>query len=272
MSIFKKASELNNLPSFMNEAYFENHDVTLNDEFSGLLKEASANKSVYEKRKNEFTKLAKTNYEFEKPEPVRYENNQAGIRRAGYGTRFSGENSDLFGEQEQLRNIAFDNTKVAESQMKNGLSIWDSEFDILQSGFEESQQENNVKFERMSASEKRKIQAQKWENEQLNSIRESKVLPYRGLGFKRTGNELPVNNGNFGTVNDFYVQAQDTVREMIRTSNRERKNMIERQGFDPDEAKSQWENKESIMARTMNSLEKTSFLANFAERISSDVE
>jgi hypothetical protein len=272
MSIFKKASELNNLPSFMNEAYFENHDFSSEDEFSTLFKEASANQSIYEKRKNEFNKLAKTGYEFENPKPAKYAHNQEGIKRSGYGARFSDEKSELFAGQEHLRNIAFDNTRVVESKLKNELSIWDSEFDILQEGFEMGQKQNDIKFERLSAVEKRKIQSQDWENEQLNSIRQSKVLPYRGLGFKRVGNELPVNNGKFGSINDFYAEAQDSVRDMIRTSNRERKTMIERKGFDPEEAKSQWENKESIAARTMESLEKTSFLANFAERISSDVD
>jgi hypothetical protein len=46
--------------------------------------------------------------------------------------------------------------------------------------------------------------------------------------------------------------------------------MIERQGFNPEEARSQWENKESIAARTMESLEKTSLLAKFAQGISID--
>jgi hypothetical protein len=271
MSIFKKASELSNLPSFMNEAYFENHDISESDEFSGLLKEASANKSIYEKRKNEFNKAEKS-YEFDKPEPAKYAHNQDGIRRAGYGVRFSDENSQLFAGQEHLRNIKFDNQKFAESQMKNGLSIWDSEFDILQNGFQESQDMNNLKWERMSASEKRKVEAKNWEEEQIQSIRQSKVLPYRGLGLTRVGNEMPLKNGNFGSANDFYAEAQDSVREMIRTSNRDRKNMIERQGFDPEEARSQWENKESIEARTMESLGRASFLANFAERISPNAE
>lgn len=269
MSIFKKASELNSLPNFMNEAYFENHDISSTDEFSGLFKEASANKAVYEKRKTEFNKTTKENYNFEASQPVRYANGQDGIRRSGYGTRFSDEKSELFAGQEHLRNIALDNNKLAKNKE---LSIWDPDFDVLQEGFEQGQQLNNARMERMSAVEKKRLESQKWEQEQLKSIRSSKVLPYRGLGLTRVGNELPVTNGQFGSMNDFYVEAQDSVREMIRTSNRERKNMIERQGEDPEIARSQWENKEAIAARTMESLGRTSFLAEFADRISSNVD
>lgn len=266
MSIFKKASELNNLPKFVNEAYFENQDVSFNDEFEGLMKEASSSRAVYENRLNDLKKTASKSYDFEKTEPAIYQNNQPGIRRAGYGVRYSDEKSELFGHQENLRSINFDNDKFG-ANSTNGFSIWDAEFDVLRDGFNEGQKQDNVRFDRLCYVEKRKIQNAQWENQQMNSIRKSKVLPYRGLGISRTGDELSVNNGKFGSVNDFYAEAQDSVRNMIKTSNQERKASIKRNGFDPEDARSQWENKESVAARTMESLEKTSLLSQFAEGI-----
>jgi|688.fasta_scaffold01888_4 hypothetical protein len=270
MSIFKKASDLNELPKFVDNAYFENTDINIEDEFSGLLKEASSNQSVYENRVRNFKKVAEKTYEFEKPEPAIYKNDQSGIRRVGNGQRFSDESSELFAGQEKIRNISFDNDRYAESALKNGLSIWDPEFDAIREAFQQGQEENSMKFERLSAVEKRKITNKQWEVEQMQSLRQSNVLPHRGLGLARIGNERPLDHGKFGSKDDFYAQAQDDIREMVRTSNRDRKAMIERQGFNPEEARSQWENKESIAARTMESLEKTSLLAKFAQGISID--
>ena len=119
MSIFKKASELNNLPTSVSDALFENHDITFTDEFEGLLREASSSKSVYENRLKSFKEAGLIKHEYEAPKPALYDEAEGGIRRAGYGQRFTGEKSELFG-QDNIRSINFDNNKYAESLLDNG--------------------------------------------------------------------------------------------------------------------------------------------------------
>ena len=256
MSIFKKASELNNLPGFINEALFENSEIKMADEFESLLKEASASKGVYAQRVNDFKKNTTQSYEFEKPEPAIYDNGKPGIRRAGYGQKFNDEKS-MFNSSDKLREL-----KTAQTQE---LSIWDPEFDVIKNAFDDSQE---VEFSNKRTSmAKRDSNKQQWESEKLNSIRKAKVLPYRGLGVTRTGNELPSDSERFGNLDAFYADAQDSIREMIRESNRQRKSGIERQGLSPEEARSQWENKEAVQARTLSNMSKASFLKGFAEKI-----
>jgi hypothetical protein len=257
MSVFRKASELNNLPGFINEALFENSEIKMADEFEKLLKEASSSKGVYAQRVNDFKKSSSQSYDFSKPEPAIYDNGKPGIRRAGYGQKFNDEVSSMFNSADKLRDA-----KTAHTQE---LSIWEPEFDLIKNAFDDSQE---VEFSNKRTSiAKRDSSKQQWESEKLNSIRKAKVLPYRGLGITRTGNELPSNSEKFGNLDSFYAEAQDSIREMIRESNRQRKSGIERQGMSPEEARSQWENKEAIQARTLKNMSKASFLEGFAEKI-----
>jgi hypothetical protein len=277
MSIFRKASEseaVRPLPNVVANAFFDTASVSFEDEFAGLLKEASSDRSIYENRLKEFNKVASKSHEFEAPQPAKYNNDKysdmpGGIRRAGYGQRFQDEQSELF-SSDRVRNPQFDNNKYAESMLNNGLSIWDAEFDDLQNAFEQSQKMHDSAFDRKTAAEKKASAHKKWESSQIGKIREAKVLPYRGLGVSRLANEQPVRHGDFGSVNDFYADAQDSIREMSREASKNRKAKISRKGVDPAEARSQWENKESIAARTMKSLEQSSLLARFAEGISLD--
>lgn len=269
MSIFRKASDLNSIPKAINNAYFDDVDFNSVDEFDSLLKEASevANKTTYANRVKNYTETQSKNHEFQKPEPARYAEIEGGIRRAGYGQRFNDEYSETFGA-EKIRSIQFDNNKYAESLLNNGLSIWEPEFDEIQSAFSESQKQSDEIFDRKSLAEKRVASNNSWQAEQLQNIRKANVLPYRGLGISRLANETPIHHGNFNSVNDFYAEAQDSIRGMIKESNANRKAQIERKGIDPEERRSQWENKESISARTMESLSKSSFLSKFAEDLS----
>ena len=183
------------------------------------------------------------------------------------GRRFDDEKSEMFGVQDHIRSINYDNTKTAENIANNGFSIWEPEFDELEAAFKQSQETESAKFVRRSAAEKQALANKSWEYQQLNQIRQAKVLPYRGLGISRLASEQPIQHGKIGSVNEFYAEAQDSIRDMIRQSNDERKSKIQRQGVDPTERRSEWENKEAIAARTMEALNNTSFLANFAEAI-----
>jgi hypothetical protein len=271
MSIFRKASDLNAIPDAISNAYFDNNDIEVADEFSSLFKEASDvnTKSVYENRLKSFKKAQAESHEFAQPAPAVYSESKDGIRRIGHGQRFPGEHSELFGS-EQLRSINYDNNKYAENLLNNGFSIWEPEFDELQDAFSASQKQSDAIFERRSAAEKKALNHKAWEKENLNTIRKANVLPYRGLGISRLANEQPIHHGDFNSVNDFYADAQDSIREMIKESNTERKAKISRKGVDPMQKRSEWENKESIAARTMESLQNSSFLAEFAEGISLD--
>jgi hypothetical protein len=271
MGIFRKASELEKLPTSISDALFDNNEIRIADEFESLIKEASSvnNKSVYENRLKSFREAQGKVVEWEKPEPARYEDLPGGIRRAGYGQRFSGEHSEMFGS-EQIRSISFDNNKYAESLLNNGFSIWEPEFDELQDAFDESQRQSNAIFDRRTAAEKKAIAHRNWEQEQSSQIRKSNVLPYRGLGVSRLANEMPIHHGNFNSVGDFYAEAQDSIRNMSKTANSERKSGIQRKGVDPNERREQWENKEAIAARTMKSLESSSLLVRMAEGL--DIE
>jgi len=266
MSIFRKASELNNLPNSVSDALFENHDISFADEFEGLLREASSNKSVYQNRIKSFKEAGLIKHDFEAPKPALYEENQGGIRRAGYGQRFAGEKSELFGE-DKIRSLNFDNNRYAENLLENGFSIWEPEFDDLANAFDESQRQHNAMFDKRTAAEKKAIAHQTWQNEQSNQIRKANVLPYRGLGVSRLANEAPIHHSNFNTFDDFYAETQDSIREMIRESNSSRKAKISRKGVDPAERINQWQNKEAIAARTMNALQDDSIIARFADSI-----
>ncbi len=268
MSIFRKASQLESLPKTVSNAYFDSHEIEIKDEFADLIKEASDvnNKAVYASRVKNYKDSASTGHEFSKPEPAIYSDLPGGIRRAGYGQRFQGEKSPMFGE-EAIRSIEFDNNKYAESLLNNGFSIWEPEFDELTTAFEHSQKQHDAIFDRRTAAEKKAAMHTAWEGEKLNQIRQSKVLPYRGLGVSRVANEQPIHHGNINTIDDFYGEVQDSIREMVRESNATRKAKISRKGVDPEERRSQWENKEAIQARTMQSLENQSFIAKFAEGI-----
>jgi len=262
MSIFKKASELNQLPGFVNDALFENTEIKLADEFESLIKEANSSKGVYSQRVNEFKKTQTKSYDFFETNQYasEYENGKPGIRRAGYGKRFDDEVSSMSNSTESLRNL-----NSIKTSANNNLSIWDPEFDMLQNAFETSQ---DIEFSnKRTAMAKKDTNKAQWESEQLQSIRKAKVLPHRGLGITRTGNEMPLNSEKFNNLSEFYAEAQDSIREMIRESNRDRKSKIERKGVSPEEAKSQWENKENVRARTLENLSKASFLEDFAEKI-----
>jgi hypothetical protein len=277
MSIFRKASESESvrpLPAVVADAFFDRDYSDAEDEFAESIREASANRHIYEKRLKEFNTSSKNTHEFEEPKPAIYNNNRysdvpGGIRRAGFGQRFDDEKSELFAS-EKIRNPKFDNNKHAESMMSNGLSIWDAEFDELQKAFEQSQKTSDSIVERRTAAEKKASAHKAWESSQIGKIRQAKVLPYRGLGLTRLANEQPIGHGDFGSVNDFYAEAHDSIREMSREAAKDRRSKISRKGVDPQEARSQWENKEAIAARTMKSLDQSSLLARFAEGISLD--
>lgn len=271
MAIFRKASELSSIPNVVNNAYFESNEIEIQDDFSDILKEAAdlKNKSVYASRVKNFKESSANEYQFTPAEPAIYNDLQGGIRRAGYGQRFQGENSPMFG-QESVRSIEFDNNKYAESLLNNGFSIWEPEFDDLADAFEASQKQHDAIFDRRTAAEKKAAAHTAWEKEQIGQIRQSKVLPYRGLGVSRLANELPIDHGRLNTVDEFRGEVQDSIREMIKESNATRKAKISRQGASPEERRSQWENKEAIQARTMQSLENQSFIAKFAEGIMLD--
>jgi hypothetical protein len=261
MSIFKKSSD--QLPDVIKEAFFDNIvSMDQPDEFSSLLKEANTNenRSVYENRLKAFKKAQAETHEFSKPEPTKYSDLPGGIRRVGYGERFSDENP------EKIRSISYDNNKLAENLLTNGFSIWEPEFDELSNAFIESQKQSDAVFDRRTFAEKKAAAAQKWESDNLNSIRENKVLPYRGLGIARVGNEQPINHGKFNSSNDFIAETNDNIHELIRESNRDRKSKISRQGAAPEET---YMDKEAVHARTIEALHNNSdFLVRFAEEIS----
>lgn len=257
MSIFKKASELEQIPKFINKGVFGEKESAL-DEFDSLIKEAQANKSIYENRLKEFNKSQSQIYNFEKPEPLKYYSSEGGIRRIGYGEVFADEKPN----KEQIRQ--FDNNKYA------NLSIWNPEFDEITEALNESQIQHDAMFDQRTAREKKAAQHNQWELNQMNSIRKSKILPYRGLNINRLPDEKPLNHGKFNSKNEFYGEAQDEIINMIRNSNKERKGSIQRKGYDPEEKKSQWENKAAIEARTMASQCNSSFLMKFAEELALD--
>lgn len=271
MSIFKRANESEaprQLPKVVTSAFFEEDKFKLGDEFEALLKEASDNNSVYESRVKSF-KVAQTkekaSYEFNKPEPAMYDSSQGGIRRAGYGQIFEDETLNV-SSNDKIRSTQYDGNRYAE----NGFSIWEPEFDALQSGFENSQRVSDQIYDRRTTAEVKAAKHQAWENEQMGKIREAKVLPYRGLGVSRLANEKPINHDRFGSADEYYAEMQDNIREMVRESNNERKKKIQRNGADPKERREAWENKEAIAARTMESLQNSSFLANFADSFEID--
>lgn len=259
MSIFKKASDLSGLPNAVENAFFKDDvKVSSHDEFAELMEEASANRTAYSNRVDQFVKNKPQESPFSKPEPALYsQSGIGGIQRADYGQRFAGEKSNLF-VSDQIRQA---------SKLTNNkeLSIWDPEFDVLQEELDKTMKVSSAKYDREEMIAKKSIKP--WEKEQIQQIRSSNVLPYRGLGITRTGNETPLHHGDFGSVNEFYAEAQDNIRNMIKESNRDRKSMIERQGFAPEETLN---DKTSIEARTKESMENTSFLAKFAESIIED--
>lgn len=271
MSIFRKASENVDLPKFVRDAYFDNNEISIADEFEGLLKEASSNsnRSIYENRLKEFNKKQGQKHNFDQPAPARYSELEGGIRRAGYGQRFQGEQSEIFGKEDHIRTTFSQDEHYAENALHNGFSIWEPEFDDLESAFKKSQSVHDAAFDRRTAAEKRMNNKTAWEQEQLGAIRKSNILPHRGMGVARSGNEMPINHGKFGSVNEFYAEAQDNIRELIRESNRDRKTKISRNGSSPEE--SQEIGKEIIQARTLQALQNNSeFLRNFAEVIALD--
>ena len=95
-----------------------------------------------------------------------------------------------------------------------------------------------------------------------------------GLVFGLSENTLGalLHNGNFNTFDDFYADAQDAMREMVRESNSTRKAKISRKGVDPSERIDQWQNKEAIAARTMKALENSSIIAKFADSIGVELD
>ena len=264
MSIFRKAEELSNVPKSISDVLFDDHKIVIADEFDGLIKEASNNRSVYENRLKSFKVAHQASHEFEAPLPAKYADSTGGIRRSGYGEIFPGEKT-MFGS-EHVRNINLDNDRYAES----GLSIWEPEFDDIQEAFEASQKVSDSIYDRRSAAEKKAAAHTAWEKNQTSQIKKSNVLPYRGLGISRIASEKPLNHGNFASADDFYAEANDNIRDIIRESNNDRKTKISRKGVDPKDRRDQWENKEAISARTMSSLQNSSFLAGFAEKFSED--
>ena len=276
MSIFRKASELNNVPQSVSNAFFEDHSsVEIPDEFAGLLKEASSDRSIYESRVKEFNKVQAKTHEFEKSEPTkythdRYANLGGGIRRVGEGQRFGGEESELF-VSDKIRSTEYDNNRCAESVLSNGFSIWEPQFDDLQEAFTQSQNQADAIFDRKSAVEKRAESNKNWESEKLSQLRKTNILPYRAP-VSRLANEQGINHNKFGSADEFYADAHDTIQQAIRQSNADRKTKISRQGVDPKERREQWENKEAISARTMASMQNSSFLSQFADQILLDAE
>lgn len=259
MSIFKKASELNKLPGAVENAYFDNTKIEEADEFEELLKTASSKKSTYDSRVTGFKKTASSNpYEFSQPKPANYSEAEGGITRVGYGKRFNDEKSEMFG-QEPLKSFA----------SNQGLSIWDPEFDVLKDGFSESQDQDDSIFDRRTMFEKKAAAKQQWESEAKSNIRKQNILPHRGLGIVRTSNDMPIHHNNINSVNEFYAEAQDGIRGLIKKSNEERKAQISRQGVSPEEARAMWE-KEAVAARTMEAMQNNSFLDKFAQGFTFD--
>jgi hypothetical protein len=260
MSIFRKASELNKLPESVTNAYFESNEAVAKDEFEEILKTASSNQSVYQQRVDGFKKTASKDYKFEKPQPTNYEHLEGGIRRVGYGKRFDNENSEMFG-QNQIRSLASNDFNPDQSE----LSIWDPEFDVLQSGFEEGQKVHDSIYDRRTMAEKKAQSNRDWEREASASIRKSNVLPHRGLGIVRTSNEQPIHHNNLNTFDEFYAETHDNLRGLTKKSNEERKAQISRQGYSPEEKRDMWQNKEALEVRTIESMARNSFLEKFSQ-------
>lgn len=266
MSIFRKASENEKLPGFIDTAFFDNSKkVEIEDEFGQLLKEASSNKSIYEDRLNSFKKNPPKEQEVNIPQPVRYSDVNDGIRRSSYGQKFHDETSEYFRSSENIRSTQYDNSNYAQ----NGFSIWEPEFDELQNAFLESQKQSDEIYDRRTAMEKKAAEHKNWESKNINSIRKANVLPYRGLGIKRLANDVQVDHNKLNNVNEFYAEAHDSIREMTKAANRDRKAKLSRNGSDiNDSARTEAEIKEAISARTMEALQSNSqFLIDFAEKI-----
>lgn len=267
MGIFRKASDLEQIPDSVKQAYFNNFETEIKDEFEGLLKEASANKNVYQSRLKAFNENSKEAYNFEKPAPARYSELEGGIRRVGEGKKFKDEESPFFNDR--LRNINFDNDRYAENLLYSGASIFEPDFETLKDAFDESQKVDDKMFDRRTLAEKRASNHSAWEFEQSRNLRQAKVLPYRDYAIKRTGNETGSANNEFNSVNEFLAHSHDAIRQMSIEANNSRKKGIERQGYDPEEARYQWQNMESIEARTMRALQNNSpLLMQLAEKIS----
>ena len=269
MSIFKKAEESAKLPSFVNNAFFDDSKIEVKDEFDSLLKEANSNKFVYENRVNGFKKSASEMPEFNVPTPALYSDSVDGIKRSSYGRHFYDEPS--LNTPDKVRSLQYDGTRKAESHMQNGFSIWEPEFDDIQNAFMASQEQTNQIFDRRTMMEKKLANKNKWEADQLNSIRKSNVLPYRGLGVARLANDVQVDHNKINNLGDFYAEANDAIREMTRAANRDRKAKLSRNGYDPEDNINSANKKEFIEARTMAALSNNSeFLLKFAEEISLD--
>jgi hypothetical protein len=267
MGIFKQAADLNKLPKTVTSAIFDNNEIEFEDEFEGILREASSNRAIYENRLKSF-KQASVKHEYEEASPAIYDNYEGGIRRAGFGQKFANERSELFG-YDTPRSISYDNNPY--SAYDNGLSIWEPEFDDIQDAFSASQRQSDSIFDRKTMAEKKALSHKNWEKEQSTRLRKSNVLPYRDHAVSRFANEEPLRNGKFNTVNDFYAEATDSFRDMIRESNSERKTKIQRKGIDPADRIDQWQNKEAIAARTMEALNNSSLLSRFADSIGEDL-
>lgn len=258
MSIFKKASDGQETPNFVLDAFFDTKKSADTDDFASLIEEASKSSSVYHNRVKEAQK-SDNSWEFTKPEVARYGDQPGGVRRVDYGEIYLDEYTKM--SKDKNRTI-IDNTRVA-----GNLSIWEPEFDEIQDAFMESQDtEYNMRSKR-SAAEKKADSHNSWEKNNLNAIRQTKVLPYRGIGVSRIGNEMPSTHGRLNSRNEFLAETNDSVRELIRESNRDRKNKISRNGENPEDTRSNLEIKEAIAERTSNSVRKTSFLSEFADTI-----
>lgn len=258
MSIFKKASDGQETPNFILDAFFESKKTAGADDFASLIEEASKSSEIYHNRIKEAQKSSNS-WEFTKPEVARYGEQAGGVRRVDYGEIYSDEYTKM--SKEQNRTI-IDNTRVA-----GNLSIWEPEFDEIQNAFMESQETEYDMKSRRSAAEKKADNHNSWEKSNLNDIRKTKVLPYRGIGISRIGNEMPSTHGRLNSRNEFIAETNDSVRELIKESNRDRKNKISRNGDNPEDMKNNFAIKEAIEERTTNSVRKTSFLSEFADTI-----
>lgn len=237
MSKFRKVSDIENIPSFINNKFVGASVEIEEDPYAELKNNSTANKIKISKQQigmqKEATSIQKSwekisgasVYDDLRPQSFeeRLANLEGGIRRADYGFEDDNVRTPTSGLK------AFSHEDYMNAMLSRSASIFNPDMIEISQEFLNSQ-ENNSSQAMVNTSHQREAKASKhnaWEEKKMNSLRQSNVVSSRAHSILRTSNEGEYNS-TFGMIDPNKLDERESMRIANQNKVREQRLAIKK--------------------------------------------
>lgn len=262
MSKFRKVSEIENIPNFINNKFVGASVEIEEDPYAELKQNATANKIKISKQqigmKKEATSIQKSwekisgasVYDDLRPQSFeeRLANLEGGIKRADYGF----EDNSVRTTTSNLK--AFSSEDYMNAMLSRSASIFNPDMIEITQEFLNSQ-ENTSAQALVDQAQKREAKASRhsaWEEKQVNSLRQSNVVSSRAHSILRTSSDSEYNS-SFGMIDPSLLDQREQTRIANQNTVREQRLAIKKNITEEMVDKSQQRSK--TLAEIYNSID-----------------